>query len=240
MSILYAVRHGQASFFSDNYDKLSEKGEDQARVLAKHWMAKGVTIDHAFAGTLQRQTRSAEVVGETYRAAGQEFPEITILEGLNEYEADSVMSILLPALIERDEKFATLQREYNSAVEDREKYRTFHRLLEAVMAEWVSGGHDMEGLEKWSGFTSRVHDSMKNIMDVDGSGKTLGVFTSGGVIGVAVQSVLQAPDIKAAELNWRVHNGSVTQFTFSKGRIALDTFNDTAHFVSDPDLLTYR
>jgi broad specificity phosphatase PhoE len=240
MSILYAVRHGQASFFSDNYDKLSEKGEDQARALANHWLEKGVTIDQAFAGTLQRQTRSAEVVGETYRAAGQDFPEITVLEGLNEYEADSVMSILLPALIERDKRFETLQLEYDNAAEDREKYRTFHRLLEAVMAEWVTGDHDMEGLEKWSSFTSRVRDSLKTVMDVDGGGKTLGVFTSGGVIGVTVQSVLQAPEIKAAELNWRVHNGSVTQFTFSKGRIALDTFNDTAHLVSDPDLLTYR
>jgi broad specificity phosphatase PhoE len=80
---------------------------------------------------------------------------------------------------------------------------------------------------------------MKQAMAVDKSGQSIGVFTSGGVIGVAVQSVLQAPEIKAAELNWRIHNGSVTQFTFSKGRIALDSFNDTAHF-TDPALLTYR
>ncbi len=240
MSILYAVRHGQASFFSDNYDKLSEKGEDQSRALAKHWIENGVRIDHAFAGTLQRQTRSAAVVGETYRAEGHDFPELTILEGLNEYPADDVMGILLPALMEQDEKFATLKQEYDAAEESREKYRTFHRLLEAVMAEWVSGDHDMDGLEPWSAFSGRVRDSLKTVMSVDGSGKSLGVFTSGGVIGVAVQSVLQAPEIKAAELNWRVHNASVTQFTFSKGRIALDRFNDTAHFTHDPELLTYR
>ena len=240
MSVLYVVRHGQASFFSDNYDKLSEKGEDQARALAQHWMAKGVRIDHAFAGTLQRQTRSAEVVGETYREAGHDFPDLTILEGLNEYPADDVMGILLPALMEQDKKFATLKHEYDTAEESREKYRTFHRLLEAVMAEWVSGEHDIEGLEPWTAFSGRVRDALKTVMTIDGSGKSLGVFTSGGVIGVAVQSVLQAPEIKAAELNWRVHNGSVTQFTFSKNRIALDSFNDTAHFVSDPELLTYR
>lgn len=239
MSVMYAVRHGQASFFSDNYDKLSERGEDQARALAKHWLARGIRIDHVFAGTLQRQTRSAEVVGETYRAAGQDWPELTILEGLNEYPADDVMGILLPDLTKRDEKYARLKDEYDNADEGTERYRTFHRLLEAVMAVWVAHEYDLEGLEPWSAFTGRVHDALKTAMDVDGSGKSLGVFTSGGVIGVAVQSVLQAPEIKAAELNWRIHNGSVTQFTFSKGRIALDTFNDTAHF-TDPELLTYR
>jgi broad specificity phosphatase PhoE len=199
----------------------------------------GVQINRVYAGTLQRQTRSAEVVGETYRAAGQNFPELTILEGLNEYPADDVMGILLPELTDRDEKYATLKREYDEAVEGREKYRTFHRLLEAVMAVWVAKEYDSNGLEPWSAFSSRVRDAMKQAMAVDKSGQSIGVFTSGGVIGVAVQSVLQAPEIKAAELNWRIHNGSVTQFTFSKGRIALDSFNDTAHF-TDPALLTYR
>lgn len=240
MSVLYAVRHGQASFFSDDYDKLSERGEDQARALAKYWIDKGVRIDHAYAGTLQRQTRSAEVVGETYREAGEPFPDVTILEGLNEYPADDVMGILLPVLMEREERFATLKHEFDNAGEGRERYRTFHRLLEAVMAEWVSGEHDLEGLEPWTAFSTRVRDALKTAMSIEGGGKSLGVFTSGGVIGVAVQSVLQAPEIKAAELNWRVHNGSVTQFTFSTGRIALDTFNDTAHFAGDPELLTYR
>jgi len=42
----------------------------------------------------------------------------------------------------------------------------------------------------------------------------------------------------AADLNWRVHNGSVTRFTFSGSRVALDTFNDTAQL--DAGMLTYR
>ena len=33
MSRLFHVRHGQASFFSDDYDKLSDLGERQARVF---------------------------------------------------------------------------------------------------------------------------------------------------------------------------------------------------------------
>ena len=70
------------------------------------------------------------------------------------------------------------------------------------------------------------------------SGKTVAVFTSGGPIGVSVQSALEAPDLKAAELNWRVYNCSVTQFTFSGERISLDAFNGTAHL--QPEMLTFR
>ncbi len=37
MSSLFLVRHGQASFLERNYDKLSAKGEEQARILGRYW-----------------------------------------------------------------------------------------------------------------------------------------------------------------------------------------------------------
>jgi broad specificity phosphatase PhoE len=36
MSEIYLIRHGQASFGSDNYDRLSPLGVRQAQCLAKH------------------------------------------------------------------------------------------------------------------------------------------------------------------------------------------------------------
>ena len=61
----------------------------------------------------------------------------------------------------------------------------------------------------------------------------------GGPIAVTVQSVLEAPDRMAGELNWRIRNCSVTELTFSGDRVALDCFNGVAH-LTDPELLTYR
>jgi len=56
------------------------------------------------------------------------------------------------------------------------------------------------------------------------------VFTSGGPIGVCVQLALQAPKETAMRLNWRVKNGSLTEFAFSGAhRLSLDSFNETPH-----------
>ncbi len=240
MSKLSIVRHGQASFFSDDYDKLSPMGEDQARALAKFWIENGVRVDEAYAGTLQRQTRTAEVVGETFREAGLHWPGVTTLPGLNEYDSDAMMSGLLGQLCDREESFRTLKSDLDSATESRARYRAFHRLLEAVMEVYIAGEYDATGFETWPEFRDRVRDALKQILSKPGSGRHAAVFTSGGPIGISVQTVLNAPDTAAAQLNWRVHNCSVTEFTFSGPRITLDAFNTIPHLLHDPDLLTYR
>lgn len=241
MSRLYLVRHGQASFFSDNYDVLSDMGEEQAVELAQHWLETGVHPTEVYHGTLQRQSRTAEVVGERFREAGKDWPEHTVLPGLNEYPADEMMQILLPHLETKDSRIAELNSAFQAAQEPRERYVTFHRLLEAVMKEWIEGGHELDELPTWHAFAEGVREAMKEIFTQAGSGREVAVFSSGGVIGVCVQSALEAPPIKAAELNWRIHNGSVTQFTFSNrgARLALDHFNDIAHFTRD-ELKTFR
>ena len=38
MSTLYMIRHGQASFGKEDYDKLSDGGLRQARILAHHFI----------------------------------------------------------------------------------------------------------------------------------------------------------------------------------------------------------
>ena len=55
------------------------------------------------------------------------------------------------------------------------------------------------------------------------------VFTSGGVIGVAVQIALGTPDPSGLEINWRVRNSSLTEFLFSGERLSLDSFNTLPH-----------
>lgn len=42
MGILYLVRHAQASFLEQDYDKLSKLGKTQARLLGEYWARRGV------------------------------------------------------------------------------------------------------------------------------------------------------------------------------------------------------
>lgn len=239
MSKLVLVRHGQASFFSGDYDRLSEMGERQARVLAEYWLRNGAAFDEVYTGTLVRQRRTAEVVAEAFRTAGRDWPEHTVLPGLDEYPADDMMASLLPKLREQEPRFAQLDEEFQRAAGGKEKYRAFHRLLSAVMEKWIEGGHPSNGLIPWAQFRDGVRAAMREILRREGNGRRVAVFSSGGVIGVSVQTVLQSPDRMAAELNWRIHNASLTEFTFSGPRIALDCFNAVPH-LTDPELLTYR
>ncbi|MBM3814434.1 MAG: hypothetical protein FJW20_22650 [Acidimicrobiia bacterium] len=64
MSILYVIRHGQASFLSENYDRLSELGERQSRLLGEHWLSRGRRFDQVYYGPCERQIRTGgEVAG---------------------------------------------------------------------------------------------------------------------------------------------------------------------------------
>jgi len=84
-------------------------------------------------------------------------------------------------------------------------------------------------IESWRGFSGRVRRAIRNIIGAEGTSRRVVVFTSGGPIGLTVQTVVGAPDAMALELNWRIRNCSLTEFVFSGGRISLDSFNATPH-----------
>ena len=239
MSRLTVIRHGQASFFQENYDKLSPLGEEQACALAAYWLDRGERFDRAYCGTLERQRRTGELAREAYGEAGVAWPGVEVMAELDEYPADVIMGRLLPELCVREQRFRALKEDLDHADEGAGRYRPFHRLLEAVVAVWVSGEYDAGGLEPWKAFRDRVRGALRTMTANAGRGQHIAVFTSGGPVGVSVQTVLEAPDIKAMELNWRVRNASFTEFTFGNGRISLDRFNAVPH-LADPALLTYR
>jgi broad specificity phosphatase PhoE len=63
MGTLYLVRHGQASFGSDDYDRLSELGARQCERLGEYFRAKGLRFDGVITGTLKRHVQSHEALG---------------------------------------------------------------------------------------------------------------------------------------------------------------------------------
>jgi broad specificity phosphatase PhoE len=239
MGYLVLIRHGQARSFEKDGDRLSPLGEDQSRALAKFWIRQGVNFDEVYSGELVRQRRTAEIAGECYVQSGLDWPQLQTTPELNEYDSIGIINNLIPSLAGRDAAFKALAEAFERNRDTPERNRHFQKMFEAVTSVWLGGQFEVEGVESWRSFQSRVRAAIKRIISADGRGRRVAVFTSGGVIGLTVQNVLNAPERLALEINWRVRNCSMTEFTFSRDRISLDSFNTIPH-LDDSDLRTYR
>jgi broad specificity phosphatase PhoE len=239
MSQLTLIRHGQAHAFSADSDRLTELGRRQADKLGHYLVARGVRFDEVHSGTLRRQLETEQIVGEAFRAAGLPWPEATRGSGWNEYDAGAIIGELGVLLAERDPGFAGLMEEFRKRAEAPDRNRYFQRMFEAVMERWVGGEISADSVEGFASFHERVSLARGAILGGEGS-RQVAVFTSGGPIGVCVQLALEAPPHVAVKLNWRVKNGSFTEFLFSPGgRLSLDSFNSVPH-LDHPDLLSFR
>lgn len=240
MSTLVLVRHGQARAFSDFPDRLSGVGQEQARVLGRYWIEHGTRFDAAYHGTLRRQRESYEAVAGEFRRAGVPFPGPGVLSGLNEYSTQDLLTTIAPRVAETDTGFAPLWKTWRQERDGPGRNRPFHLMLEAIVARWVDGRLSKTGLEPWEEFRLRVVEALRVIREAHPSGSRVAVFTSGGPIGVAVQTCLGSPPMAALELNWRVRNTSLTTFLYSGARISLDGFNELPHLSREPNLVTFR
>jgi broad specificity phosphatase PhoE len=239
MGYLVLIRHGQARSFEKDGDRLSPLGEEQARALAKFWIRQGVNFDEVYSGALVRQRRTAEIAGECFVQSGLDWNRIQTLPELNEYDSIGIINNLIPSLAERDAEFRALAEAFERNRDAPERNRHFQKMFEAVTSVWLSGKFEAEGVEPWRSFQSRVRAAIKRITSAEGRGRRVAVFTSGGVIGLTVQNVLNAPERSALDINWRVRNCSLTEFTFNRDRMSLDSFNAIPH-LDDPALQTYR
>lgn len=240
MSTLVLVRHGQACAFSDDPDRLSELGWEQARILGRFWAARNTQFDAVFRGTLRRQRETLEAVAQEYRRQGVAFPEAVVQPGLNEYDAQDLVRVIAPRTAEQDAAFAPLWTAWQAESGGPDENRHFQRMFEALVSRWIDGQLNGHGLEPWEGFQHRVDCALSQIRASSGRGARLAAFTSGGPIGIAVQSCMGAPPMAALQLNWRVRNSSLTTFLFSGSRISVDGFNELPHLADKPSAVTFR
>jgi len=236
MSELILVRHGQASFGKDSYDKLSELGIEQVRALARHWEATGERFDHVYSGDLLRQRETA---AELLHLVGGQPTESQINPALNEYNGDPLIQVYLQQHA-ANEGFNPLP-----AWPVKEE-GLFQKLFEGATAHWITNGlspqADHHGFEYWQDFKNRVYGAMDQLMAQHNRGSRILVSTSGGVIAMAMQRVLQFPDERVIATNWMVHNSSVTRIKYGNGKMSLTQFNALPHLehVERQAMITYR
>lgn len=236
MSLLILVRHGQASFGGPAYDQLSALGEEQARALGHAWAAQELRFDRVYVGPLRRHQQTHDAAAAAYREHEFHWPDPVLLPQLDEHHGMAVLEQRLPMLIEHDPTVRQIVERHQEG--DKEASRAYLKLFQQTTQQWSRGEWETPDLEPWSVFRERVAQSMDQIVNENGGGKTVAAFTSGGVVAAAVGLALNLDDEQIMALSWVVRNGSSTEFLFSTGRWSLHTFNATPPFAR-ADLLTY-
>ena len=239
MSVLFFVRHGQAAFPDRDRDTLTPIGEVQARRLGEHWVSRGVAFDQVYSGPSTRHVETGTIVGTVFHEAGIDWPEMEVMDSLDEYQANLVLKEGVPRLLDRDDHIREVRRAQEASADPAEKSKNFQRLFEIVIREWAQESLQVEGVEPWREFCSRVEGAITRIVAGVGRGRRVVAFTSGGPIAVAARHALGTSTQATLELSWMIRNSSISEFLFSGERFTLSTFNTLSH-LEDPSLLTYR
>lgn len=239
MGFLTVVRHGQASFHEDEYDRLSQLGEEQARCLGTYWARHGIRFDRVISGPLVRQRRSAEIAGEVYASAGLPWPGVEVASQLAELPGERLAEKFMPRLCMEDPFVLESMQRFGESGDRAERERLFQKAFERLLLKWAREEYAHEELETFAGFIGRVRDSYERVTLSGANGQRVAVFTSGGPTAVAMHMALNTSLETTLELAWQVRNGSFTEFQFTSGRFTLNTFNAIPH-LAEPRLWTYR
>ncbi len=227
MSTLFLVRHGQASFGSENYDRLSPLGIQQANHLRDHFVENAVDLHQIFSGQLQRQRTTADILASPSQRT------VAVSAAFDEYDAHRLMQHYAKMT---GEPLQSLQ-----GTTQRLEPRSFQQHLETVSRAWVAEQIAAPDLESWKNFRARVARGIDNITTLTPRSENVAVATSAGVIGAAVAHVLGLEDLAALQLSYVVLNSAVTRIEFDGRRRSLASFNSTAHLerADRRELLTY-
>jgi len=209
MGNLYLVRHGQASFGADDYDKLSELGQRQSVRLGEYFAQRGLRFDAVLTGTLTRQAQTWAGIAQ---GSGQ---SLTPLQwpGLNEYTSEAVIAAIHPAPLARPDT--------------PELYKHHFRLLRDGLTQWMNGVVSPAGMPSYNEFVRGVTSALDHVRK-EHSGNVL-IVSSGGPIATAVGHVLGTAPETTIELNMRIRNSAITEFVFNPKRHTLLTFNTLPH-----------
>lgn len=242
MSNVYLVRHGQAGT-RDNYDSLSELGNQQARLLGEHFACQEIRFSSAYVGTLRRQRQTAEQIGGAYADAVVYFPGLTIDPGWDEFDLGRVFSEIAPQLCADDPEFRTAyekmrdQVRVSSGLHSASVHRKWLPCDTQIVEAWIRGRYRYSG-ETWERFRERVAACRIKICDSQQRENIL-VVTSATPIAIWTGLALEICDERLMRLAGAVYNASYTVLRLRREELRLFTFNAVSHLLT-AQLRTHR
>lgn len=211
MAELILVRHGQASFGAEDYDKLSDLGWRQSRWLGEYFAERGAVFDLVLRGSLRRHAETLAGIGEGFgRAlAGEEDAR------LNEYDSHALLRAHLG----------------NRPMPQADDRREHFRILREAMYGWTDG--TLKGApegaphEPFAQFRARVLAALAAARA--GAAKRVLVVSSGGPISIILAEVLQMPARGVVDLNLQTRNTGISELQAGASKIHFVSFNNVPH-----------
>ena len=237
---IWFIRHGQASFGADDYDRLSSAGIRQSELLGKYLSAAAVRFDRVWSGTMRRQKDTAVY------ALGGTLPELD--PGFNEFDAETVFRERFPAEAAR----LGMPADIDAIVSDR---KLFQSVFSRIMHQWVNAEISVQGVTPYDNHLLHLGKSLARVLEAGSPGQRIGIFTSGGVISMVLQICLDISPSNALRYCWQIKNSSVTRMTaerqtpdrdgadgIDRFNLSLAEFNSLVHLEPENDsgLITFR
>jgi broad specificity phosphatase PhoE len=214
------IRHGQASFGSEDYDRLSLTGVRQAHLTARALTDRGVSAQLILSGSLRRQVDSAAPAASAFNLSPGVDPR------WNEYEMDEIIAAHHGRLLAPVSSGSAI----SSAA--------FQDVLESSLERWMAA-ECTAAPESWPTFNARIQDGLRELAGSLERSATALVFTSGGVIASVCAAALGLDSGQLLKLNRVTVNTAMTKLAVGRHGISLISFNDHAH-LEGTGLITYR
>lgn len=217
--MLTLMRHGQASFGQDHYDRLSALGIDQAGATGRFFLERSQCWPLLRVGPRERHRDTAAAI-EGVCAWGRAWQQDHDLDEFIDNAGSLAADTPAPSPCSAEP--------------------VIHDARRAAMAQritaWVAGDTEIEGSISFAEFRARAGKWVRQQLAMGDRSQPQLAVTSGGFIAAAVCEVMELPDKMFVPVVSQIMNASLTQFGVTRSQIVLSCFNSTAHL--SPQLLS--
>jgi broad specificity phosphatase PhoE len=220
MTEILLVRHAQASFGAEDYDRLSALGWQQARWLGEYFAERGARFERVVRGSLRRHAETLAGIAEGANGAIGPVQEDLRLD---EYDSGALLR-------------AWTRGAGIAAAADR---RAHFRALREAMLAWTEGALEGAAHEPFDAFRARVLAALEDLR-ASGAARIL-VVTSGGPIATMLAEALGMSARALVDLNLQTRNTGISELRAGARALRCVSFNAVPH-LDRPDragALTY-
>jgi len=216
LSEIIFVRHGQASFGEEDYDKLSKTGHRQAYLLGLKLKEFGLKFDKIICGGMVRHRETLEELQKNINLSN-----VIIDQRLNELNYQQL-----------EECYCKVFRA--SAPSNSEEYHNFFPKLITAWAENKLPNLD----ESYQNFCNRINGCIDQNMI---NAKKILMVSSGGPTSILTRRALNLSHFGTAEILNFTMNSSYSVFKIINDRLTLLQYNCTPHLdiLEHQDLKTF-